>query len=380
PGAQGGRWDGRRGFHSLADRHMTVPDAGPRSRFEGLPAYQRAAVPEGTRLRLDANEGVPPTMDLVWSALHEHGAELFRRYPNARPLEAALARHHGVDASQVFVGAGADEVVDRCCRAFLYPASTMLMAQPGFEMFEHYAALCGARLAGVEWRRGPYPSDAVCRAIRDDVSMVALVTPNNPTGEVATIDDLRNIAAAAPNALVVLDHAYVEFADQDLTPEALAMPNVVVVRTFSKAWGLAGCRVGYAIGPRRIVQTLRAMGGPFPVSGVSLAVAGALLERGKAHRDAFVARVRAERGTLFSVLEELGANPRASQTNFVFCETGPATLSLKAAMAREGIVVRAIVRGSGEALGLRIALPGDAASFEILVRAVRAALAEAGDA
>jgi histidinol-phosphate aminotransferase len=316
-------------------------------------------------------------MDLVLSTLREGGAELFGRYPDARPLEAALARRHGLDAAQVFVGAGADDVVDRCCRAFLPPGRTLLMAEPGFEMFAQYAALCGARTAGVPWLRGAYPRDAVCRDIGGDVAVVALVTPNNPTGEAATIDDLRAIATAAPHALVILDHAYVEFAERDLTVEALAMPNVVVVRTFSKAWGLAGCRVGYMLGPARIVQVLRAMGGPFPVSSVSLAIAGALLERGEAHRDAYVARVRVERRELYRLLDTLGAQPRPSETNFIFCETGAATPDLTAALARAGIVVRAIRRRSGEPLGLRIALPGDPAAFELLVAALRSAFEDA---
>lgn len=354
---------------------MTVPDAEPRSRFETLAAYQRPPVPPGTRLRLDANEGQPPAMEYVLAGLQENGKELLQRYPDARPLEAALASRFDLAPEEVFVAAGADEVIDRCCRAFLPPGKTMIMAEPGFEMFEQYATLCGARLTGVEWPAGSYPRDAVRRAITDDVAVVALVTPNNPTGEVATIEDMRAIAAAAPQALVVLDHAYAEFADRDLTREALALPNVVVVRTFSKAWGIAGCRVGYALGPRRIVQVLRAAGGPFPVSGPSLAIATVLLDRGLQQRDAYVERVRIERRDLFMLLRALGANPRASQANFVFCEPGAGTNHIHATLAESGVIVRRVLQRSGTPLGLRIGLPGDIAAFEILVAAIRDAFA-----
>lgn len=349
---------------------MSEPIAGPRSRFENLRAYERAPLPPGVRLRLDANEGPLPALDLIVSALQAGGSDALRRYPDARPFEATLARHFGLSASQVFVAAGADEVVDRCCRAFLPPDAAMVMAEPGFEMFEQYATLCGARVIKVHWPAGPYPRAAVCEAIDDSVAVVALITPNNPTGERASLEDLQAVVRAAPRALIILDHAYVEFAGEDLTAAALELPNVVVVRTFSKVWGLAGCRVGYALGPERIVRVLRAVGGPFPVSAASLAIAGALLERGTPFCDAYVSRIRDERDALFAQLNRVGANPRRSEANFVFSELGEATPRVHAALAERGIVVRAIARKPGEWLGLRIALPGDAQDFSLLSTAL----------
>jgi histidinol-phosphate aminotransferase len=355
---------------------MSEPIAGPRSRFENLRAYQRAPLPPGVRLRLDANEGPLPALDLIMSALHAGGPDVLRRYPDARRFETALAARFGLSAGQVFVAAGADEVVDRCCRAFLPPDAAMVMAEPGFEMFEQYATLCGARVLKVHWTAGDYPRTAVCGAIDDSVAVVALITPNNPTGETASLEDLRAVAAAAPGALIILDHAYVEFASEDLTAAALDLPNVVVVRTFSKVWGLAGCRVGYALGPERIVRVLRAVGGPFPVSAASLAIAGALLEHGTPYRDAYVGRIREERAALFAQLNRLGANPRRSEANFVFSELGAATSRVHAGLAERGIVVRAIARKPGEWLGLRISLPGEAQDFALLTTALEEVLSE----
>jgi histidinol-phosphate aminotransferase len=325
-------------------------------------------------LRLDANEGTAGSLETAVEALRDGGTELLRRYPDARPFEAMLARHFGIEPSQVFVAAGADEVIDRCCRAFLPPGSSMLVAEPGFEMFDQYAALCGATVAKVPWAPGAYPLGRMLEHVDEQTAVIALVTPNNPTGEVAGADDLRRLAMAAPRALVILDHAYVEFADADLTALALTLPNVVVVRTFSKAWGLAGCRVGYALGPARIIRAVRAAGGPFPVSSVSLAIARALFERGTAARDEYVARVRSERPELFHLLARLKASPRASQGNFVFAELGLRTPGVHASLVAQGVLVRVVSNKAGKPLGLRIALPGEARSFDVLRQALEVAL------
>jgi histidinol-phosphate aminotransferase len=206
------------------------------------------------------------------------------------------------------------------------------------------------------------------------VSVIAIVTPNNPTGEVANRDDVRRVAEAAPNALVILDHAYVEFGGDDCTEMAIRLPNVVVLRTFSKAWGLAGCRVGYALGPPGLLAALRAAGGPFPVSAPSLAIAAQALDRGAPVLDAYVARVRVERDSLYTQLARLGGRPRRSEANFVFAELGDRAAAVRDALAANGVLVRLIADPSGTPFGLRISLPGDVASFEFLTQAIDAAL------
>jgi histidinol-phosphate aminotransferase len=354
---------------------MTDQKPGLLSLVEGLPFYERPPAPAGTKLRLDANEGIPPQLDVVLDAWREAGPELLRRYPDAKPLETALAQRFAVEPAQVFVAAGADEVLDRCCRAFLPSGKTMVMTSPSFEMFDHYAALCRARVAKVPWSTQAFPLDAMLSVIDRDVAVVAFVTPNNPTGDVATLSDLQAIHGAAPHALVILDHAYVDFADEDLTSAALEMPNVVVVRTFSKAWGLAGCRVGYALGREQLVRSLRAAGSPFPVSAASLSIAEAVLERGDATRDAYVTRIRTERDELFTTLSRHGAKPRRSQGNFIFAELGPRTPAVHAALGSDGIIVRMVRRGS-EFMALRIALPGEPDGFALLQQSIERALTE----
>ena len=129
----------------------------------------------------------------------------------------------------------------------------------------------------VAWPTGPYPTDAVLAASAD-AAVIAVVSPNNPTGAVATSADLCTLALKASDALLLVDAAYAEFADDDLTQTALRLPNAVLVRTFSKAYGIAGLRVGYAIGAAPIIAALRAAGNPYPVATTALQHALRLLE------------------------------------------------------------------------------------------------------
>jgi histidinol-phosphate aminotransferase len=335
---------------------------GPVPLVDPAMAYERPPVPAGVSLRLDANEGIPA---FPAEAL-QLDAEVLRRYPDARPLEAQLAQRYALEPSQVFVAAGADEVIDRCCRVFLAQGSTLLMAEPGFEMFPRYATLSGASTESVSWSPTAFPVRELLSRVSDQTRVIAIVSPNNPTGDVATADDLQQVASAAPDALVILDHAYVEFADSDLTLFALTLPNVIVVRTFSKAWGVAGCRVGYALGPTALIRPLRAAGSPFPVSSLSLAVASECLVNGVARQDAYVSRIRHERNELYRLLKNLNAAPRPSQGNFLFAELGARSRQVHASLIRGGVLVKQVSNKSGDPLGLRISLPGDDAAFATL--------------
>jgi histidinol-phosphate aminotransferase len=323
-------------------------------------------------LALDANEGPPPPADLL-AGLAARGAELLRRYPDASALERALAERLDLDPAQVLVTAGADDALDRACRAFLAGGGELVLPAPTFEMLERYAPAAGGALRRVDWPQGPYPVGDVLRACGPATSLVAVVSPNNPTGAVATADDLRRLARSAPQARLLVDLAYAEFADEDLTAAALALPGALVTRTFSKAWGLAGLRVGYALGGPEDIARLRAAGAPYAVGGLSLATALARLERGDEDVRAGVARVRQERGRLFDLLGELGLRPQPSQANFVLARCDDPT-RLRDLLAGLGIGVRVFPGREGLEDAVRIGCPGDGRAFARLEGALRAAL------
>ena len=341
--------------------------------LQGQSAYHVPRHPAPVDLRLDSNEGPAPDPALL-SLLTEGGPEIARRYPLAQALTHQIVQRFGVEAKQVVVTAGADDAMDRCCRAFLCAGRELIMPTPTFEMIGRYARLAGARIRQVPWPGGAYPLDAVLAEVRPETSVIAFVSPNNPTGAVGSAEALRRLSEAAPHALLLVDLAYGEFADQDLSEVALSLPNAIVLRTMSKAWGLAGLRVGFALGPADLIHWLRIAGQPYAVSGPSLVLAAARLERGKDVVDAYVARVRNERRELERLLSEAGAEPHPSQGNFVFART-PKAMWIRDALAGLGIAVR-VWPGHPELDGtVRISCPGSEGAFERLYHALQAALA-----
>ena len=181
-----------------------------------------------------------------------------------------LAARLGLDAAQVVVTAGADDAIERICRAWLCPGRTAAVTAPGFVVTELRARMTGADVVRLPWPGGDFPVDAAIEAAPD---LLVVTSPNNPTGAVVTAEQLRTLSAALPSTLLLVDLAYTEYADADLTPAALTLPNVVVTRTLSKAWGLAALRVGYAAGPVAVIDALRTAGLPYAVSGLSVAMA-----------------------------------------------------------------------------------------------------------
>jgi histidinol-phosphate aminotransferase len=324
-----------------------------------------------TDLWLAGNEGRAPDARLL-AELGALDAEALRRYPHADELEAALATRYGVDRSQVLVTAGADDALDRVCRALLAPGRSIVLPVPTFEMIGRYAELCGATIRTVPWA-GDYPLDAVLATLDATTAIVAVVSPNNPTGAVARAEVVERLSAAAPQALVLVDAAYGEFADDDLTAVALARANALVTRTFSKAWGLAGLRVGYALGPAAVIDWLRRAGHPYAVSSVSLALALARLDDEGPMR-AYVARARRERDELRALLARHGLESPVSQANFVFLDDRRAPF-LAEGLAGLGIAVRSWPGHPTLGHALRITLPGDEAAEARVAQAIETTLA-----
>jgi histidinol-phosphate/aromatic aminotransferase/cobyric acid decarboxylase-like protein len=197
-----------------------------------------------------------------------------------------------------------------------------------------------------------------------------VVSPNNPTGEVIDAADLMALADAFE--FVVFDGAYTEFADVDLTATALTLPNVLMIRTMSKAWGLAGLRVGYLLGEQATVRRIAAYGNPYPVSRISLAVAAERI-RSNDGVDAYVAEVKRERTELTALLQNGGLSPIPSRANFVYFEvTAPQTIATD--LAATGIAIRTFPQRSGLEDAVRITLPGDSDEYDRLVDALASAL------
>lgn len=338
----------------------TDPYRGPANRAPGV-------------LKLDGNEGGALPRD-VMARLALEDSSVIRDYPHTAGLEADIAAWLQVDSDRVVVTAGADDALDRICRAYLRPGRRIVLPVPCFEMMYRFVAATGGEAATVPWE-GDFPTDAVLSALEDDVAVVAIISPNNPTGRVATAADLIRVAETAQNAIVLLDHVYVDYADEDLTELATEIENVVTVRSFSKAWGLAGCRVGYAIASSEVAGVIRNAGNPFPVAGLSISAVRGRLAEGPAPLEEHVQGVRSGRRALFEVLNHLGVEAIPSQGNFVFADFGDRAPLVHHGLAALGIAVRRFPHRPEIATGIRISVPLGAEEMDTLQAALETILA-----
>jgi histidinol-phosphate aminotransferase len=346
-----------------------VTELQPGPNVAAVTAYAPSRHPAPCDIDLAGSEG-PSDPVFIARAL---GAvpDAARRYPDASRLAAKLAVRFGIGSEQVLVTAGADDALERACRAILGPDRDAILTSPTFEMLPRYVALAGATAVAVAWPEGAFPVAAVIASATPRTALIAIVSPNNPTGAVLSIDKLRRLHDAVPTALILLDLVYVDFADLDLTNAALELPRVLVVRTFSKAWGLAGLRVGYALGPADVIGWMRAAGSPYPVSGPSLAVATLALSERETAVTIHVTAVRAMRARLTTLLQSFDLAPSPSEANFV-CIATPSAAWLRDVLAGFGIAVR-LLPGT-DVDRVRITCPGDEVAFARVEMALRAAL------
>ncbi len=339
----------------------------------GVTAYSTPLASTPVDLFLNGNEGIPPPSGVLDAAL-KAGVEAVRRYPDNTQMEEMIASLLGIPTERLVVTAGADDALARILRATLSPGREMILPVPTFEMIDRYAKLTGGTTVEVPWSFGPLPVDAILSKVTDQTSLIVVVTPNSPMGQIATRNDIKKLSEANPGVMLLVDLAYVDFADDDLTGFALTFPNVVITRTLSKAWGLAGLRVGYAASTPQIIGWLKAAGQPYSVSSLSLAVAAERLKTAGPEVDEYIAAVKIERDILVEKLAVLGVETAPSQGNFVFGRFKD-SIWVRDLMAGLGIAVRAFPGKPGIENGMRITVPGNSRDFDRLVHGFESVLA-----
>lgn len=341
-------------------------------RLQQATRYRRRAVPVPPRLRLDSNEGEEPPLSFGTSS--ELDPELLHRYPDTGPLEALLAERHGVEPDRVIVTAGADEAIDRLCRAWLDPGRNAVGHEPSFEMVPRYVALAGGEYRTVPWTEGDFPVDSLLGLRDEDTTLLFAVSPNNPTGLCMDRKTRERLIAGSRGSLLVLDQAYAEFdpemEDRDLPGD----PHVVVLRTLSKAYSLAGLRIGYAIADPEVIQVLRRAGGPFSVARPSLALAARWLREGGEWSARLIRDIGNNRDTLAELLRSHDFQVGPSRANFVLAR-GPRADFLGQGLAALGIAVRSFPGRPYLEDSLRITCPANPEAMELLTRSIRTVLA-----
>ena len=331
-------------------------------------------------LDLAMNEGEPPPQE-CFDLLRRLGPGILREYGDPGPLEEAYAAYLGVDPEQVLATTGADDAIDRVCRACLEPDRELVYPVPTFYMIPAFARMARGRLVGLDYEWGTFPRDAILNAVNERTGLVVVVSPDNPTGWAFSADELAGLARDLPEgAPLLVDMAYAEFGDSDASGVLAELPNVVQVRTMSKCWGLAGLRIGFVVGSAERIAELRRFGGPYPLSGPALALGRDRLERGEARMRKFVGYVRAGRKRLAALVRETGGAPEPSWTNFVLARYPAAGNGNGAArgdagaqwvlrgLAAQGVRVRHFRGLPGY---VRITVPRDDDEFERLEQAMR---------
>ncbi len=323
---------------------MTLP---ARAGLDAVPAYRQGrSAPDGAS-KLSSNESPHPPLPAVLHAVQERLGGI-NRYPDmsATALRAELAARYEVDPGLVTVGAGSVELAAQLIHAVAGEGDEVMFAWRSFEAYPALVRIAGATPVAVPLDAAhAHDLDAMLAAITPRTRLIFVCNPNNPTGTVVGAEELERFVAAVPqDILVVIDEAYVHFDRTGTYGAGIELfrrhPHVAVLHTFSKAYGLAGLRIGYAIAPAEIAENQRKVAVPFGVTDLAQTAARASLDA----EDELAVRIEevvAQRDRLHALLVAAGWPAVASQANFVWVPAGDRTEELESLLREGGVITRA---------------------------------------
>jgi len=314
-----------------------VPAA--RLRVQAMKEYHP---PLGSRdaLRLDFNENTLACSLKVREVLGSISAGALTRYPEREPVEAIVAAHLRLAPEQVALTNGVDEAIHVLFEAFLEAGDELLLPVPTYTMYEVYASATDARIVTVQAGDDlQFPFERLLAAITPKTKLIAIANPNSPSGSAATREQLLQIAQRAPHAVLLVDEAYFHFHGETVIDLVGAMPNLVVARTFSKAYGLAGLRLGVLASPVEVMRWIRRVLSPYSVNSLALACLPPALEDA-AYIDWYVGEVLAARAEFEVALDAVKLRRWPSRANFVLVDIGPRHTEFVRLMRAEGVLVR----------------------------------------
>lgn len=298
-------------------------------------------------IKLASNENPLGCSPKAIAAMNKELGEV-ARYPDGGgfKLRNALAAKHGIDASCITLGNGSNDVLDMIARVFLRSGKESLFSQHAFAVYPISSQAVGAELVIAPAKDFGHDLDAMAGMINDRTGVIWIANPNNPTGNWLGSDELRSfIQAVPPNVIVVVDEAYIEYVEQSDYPDTSTwlqdFPNLIVTRTFSKAYGLASLRVGYGLSHPDVADLLNRVRQPFNVNSMALAAATAALED-----DDFIQRAievnRAGMSQLIAGFEQMGLEYIPSAGNFITVDVARPCAEVDRALLREGCIVRPV--------------------------------------
>lgn len=323
---------------------MTLPT---RAGLDAVPAYRQGRSAPAGASKLSSNESPHPPLPAVLAAVHDRLGAI-NRYPDmsAAALRAQLAARYDVDPDLVTVGAGSVELAAQLIHAVAGEGDEVVFAWRSFEAYPSLVRIAGATPVAVPLNAAhTHDLDAMLAAITPRTRAIFICNPNNPTGTVVSVTELeRFVAAVPPRILVVIDEAYVHFDRTDSFGAGIELfrrhPHVAVLHTFSKAYGLAGLRIGYAIAPREVAENQRKVAVPFGVTDLAQTAARASLDA----EDELALRIDEvveQRERLHELLVGAGWPAVASQANFVWVPAGDRAEEIEALLRDGGVITRA---------------------------------------
>jgi histidinol-phosphate aminotransferase len=291
-------------------------------------------------LRLDFNENTFGSSPRVIERLRVVTAEDLTKYPEREPVERIVAKHFRLQTEQVLLTNGVDEAIHLMCCAFLEPEDEALIATPSFFMYDVSVQMMTPHLQKVQSDATlEFPFERFMAAITERTKLIIVASPNNPTGAVVSRGHLLAIAAAAPQAVLMVDEAYYHFDGATMMSDLATVPNLIVARTFSKAYGLANLRIGMLAGDAELLKYVRKVSSPYNVNGMALTCLPVALAD-----EEYVAwyseQVRVGRERMMEGLRKLGVPFFLSHANFVLMNIGPKHKEFVQVMRANGVLLR----------------------------------------
>ena len=311
----------------------------PRTRVRAMKEYHP---PLGCRdsLRLDFNENTLACSPHVREALARISAGELTRYPEREPVEALVAAHLGLQPAQVALTNGVDEAIHVLFEAFLDSGDELLLPVPTYTMYEVYASSTDAQVVAIQSASDlGFPFERLKAAITPRTKIIAIANPNSPSGSIATRMQLLELARLAPQAILLVDEAYFHFHGETVIDLIGTVPNLFVARTFSKAYGLAGLRLGMLSGPAELMRWVRRVLSPYSVNSLALACLPPALDDG-AYIAWYAGEVLAARSEFEAALDAANVRRWSSYANFVLVDIGPRHAEFVHLMRDAGVLVR----------------------------------------
>ncbi len=291
-------------------------------------------------LRLDFNENTFAASPKVIERLRQVTAEGLTKYPEREGVERVVAAHFRLQEDQVLLTNGVDEAIHLVCAALLEEDDEALISTPTFFMYEVSAGMMTGHVRKVQADASlEFPYEGFMKAITPRTKLVVVCSPNNPTGAVVSREKLLVICAAAPQAAVMVDEAYYHFHGETVMGDVGKVPNLLVARTFSKAYGLANLRIGLLAGPAELMKYVRKVSSPYNVNGVALDCLPVALAD-DAYVQWYAGQVNSGRDRMMEGLRALGVDFFPSHANFVLMKIGPKHKDLVTAMRARGVLLR----------------------------------------